>query len=104
MNQYVHFVFKLTKQFPKEELYCTTSQLKRAALSVILNYIEGYARIGEASYKNFLKISYGSLKESKYLLEFSLEERFINEVDFHTVDKMADRIGAMVWGIISKMN
>lgn len=104
MNQYVHFVFKISKRFPKEELYCTTSQLKRASLSVILNYIEGYARIGEASYKNFLKISYGSLKESKYLLEFSLEEQFISDTDFRMANKIADRIGAMIWGIISKMN
>lgn len=104
MNQYVHFIFKISKQFPKEELYCTTSQLKRSALSVILNYTEGYARVGEASYKNFLKISYGSLKESAYLLDFSLEEKFINNSDFQTANKMADRIGAMIWGIISKMN
>ena len=44
MDEYVHLVYKLTRKFPKEELYGTTSQLRRAALSVILNYIEGFAR------------------------------------------------------------
>ena len=68
MDNYVHLVYKLTKNFPKEELYGVISQLRRAALSVILNYIEGYARKKDKVYKNFLEISYGSLKESKYLL------------------------------------
>ena len=103
MDNYVHFVYKFTKSFPKEELYGTTSQLKRASLSVVLNYIEGYARTGEPSYKNFLKISYGSLKESRYLLEFSFVEKYLNEKDYKDALKMADRIGAMIWGIISKM-
>jgi len=103
MNDYVHFVYGTTRVFPKEELYGVTSQLRRSALSVILNYIEGYSRIGEATYKNFLKISYGSLKESEYLLEFSFDEKYLNKEDFSKAARMADRIGGMLWGIICKM-
>jgi four helix bundle protein len=104
MDQYVHLVYKVARNFPKEELYGATSQLRRASLSIILNYIEGYARIGEPSYKNFLKISYGSLKESAYLIEFSLAENYLPEDECIKLNRMADRIGAMLWGIISKMN
>ena len=103
MDNYVHLVYKISRHFPKEEQYGATSQLRRASLSVILNYIEGYARIGEPSYKNFLKISYGSLKESEYLLSFSYKENYLNEKECKETSKMADRIGAMLWGIISKM-
>jgi four helix bundle protein len=87
MDEYVHLVYKLARKFPQEELYGVTSQLRRSALSVMLNYIEGFARIRNAVQKNFLEISYGSLKESKYLLNFSLVEE----------------IGAMLWGILRKM-
>ena len=47
MDEYVHLVYKITRSFPREELYGSTSQLRRAALSVVLNYIEGYARLWE---------------------------------------------------------
>lgn len=103
MNTYAHLVYKATRTFPKEELYGVTSQIRRSSLSVILNYIEGFARVGELTYKNFLRISYGSLKESEYLLQFSFDERYLNEEDFIELTKMADRIGGMLWGIISKM-
>lgn len=74
MHQYVKYVYKITKNFPRDELHGVTSQLRRAVLSVILNYTEGFARRRGADckvYKNFLEIAYGSLKESEYLIYFS---------------------------------
>ncbi|MDD5217890.1 MAG: four helix bundle protein [Candidatus Omnitrophica bacterium] len=103
MNGYVHTVYGLTKHFPREELYGCTSQLRRSTLSVILNYIEGYARKRNAVLKNFLEISFGSLQESKYLLEFAKDEKYIKEEDFENLIVSADRIGAMLWGILEKM-
>jgi four helix bundle protein len=103
MDDYVHSVYTLTRKFPKDELYGVTSQLRRASLSVILNYIEGYARAKRKVYKNFLEMSYGSLKESKYLLHFSLKEGFMTEADYKKTIILAEKIGAMIWGIISKI-
>ena len=71
MDEYVTLVYKLTKTFPRDEVFGMTSQLRRSALSVILNYVEGYARRRKLILTNFIEISYGSLKESKYLLYFS---------------------------------
>ena len=104
MDEYVHLVYKATKNFPKEELYGVISQLRRAALSVILNYVEGYARSNKSGvYKNFLEISYGSLKESKYLLTFSLDEEYLFKEDYDKATKLAEEIGAMLWGIMKKL-
>ncbi|MEF3691742.1 MAG: four helix bundle protein [Candidatus Moraniibacteriota bacterium] len=103
MDTYVHFIFKITKKFPKEELYGTTSQFRRATLSIILNYIEGYARKRPSVQLNFFEISYGSLKESKYLLYFSLIENFIDKKSYTIGIKMSDEIGAMLWTEIKNL-
>ena len=103
MDEYAHFVYKITKSFPKEELYGVTSQLRRASLSVILNYVEGYARVRDKVHKNFLEISYGSLKESKYLLHFALVEKYISRDEYKKALLLAEEIGAMLWGIIKKL-
>lgn len=103
MNEYVHFVYKLTKKFPKDELYGVTSQIRRATLSIILNYIEGFARGKGKIYQNFLEISYGSLKESKYLLHFCLVENYLVKDDYEKAIKIAEEIGAMLWGILKNM-
>lgn len=87
----------------EEELYGVTSQLRRVSLSVALNYIEGYARMRDKVHKNFLEISYGSLKESNYLLKFSLEENFISLSDFKEAAALGEEIAAMLYGIIRKL-
>ncbi|MDZ7611786.1 MAG: four helix bundle protein [Candidatus Moranbacteria bacterium] len=97
MDDYAHEVYSVTRTFPKEELYGLTSQLRRAALSVVLNYIEGYARQKANVKYNFWEISYGSLKESKYLLHFSMIEGYLSKEDYKEVLKKADEIGAMLW-------
>ncbi len=44
MDEYVQFVYTVTRNFPKEEMFSSVSQWRRATLSIILNYLEGYAR------------------------------------------------------------
>ncbi len=104
MDVYVHFIYKLTKNFPKDELYGCTSQIRRATLSIILNFIEGYARKKVAVKRNFWEISYGSLQESKYLVEFSFKENYINEEDYKKATTMADEIGAMLWRALEPLS
>jgi len=100
INEYIHLVYKITRDFPREEIYGVTSQLRRSSLSVMLNYIEGYARIKSKVHKNFIEISYGSLQESKYLIEFSFDEKYISEKDYEIAKDLSEKIGAMLWGII----
>jgi len=103
MDEYVHLVYKATKNFPKEELYGVTLQLRRATLSIILNYIEGFARRKKAVKRNFWEISYGSLKESKYLLHFSLVEKYLNKNNYDELVGIAEEIGAMLWRSIQSL-
>jgi four helix bundle protein len=103
MDNFVHLVYALTKKFPKEELYGVTSQSRRASLSIILNYVEGFARKKSAVKRNFWEISYGSLKESKYLLYFCFKENYISEIEYQKANGMADEIGAMLWKSIQSL-
>jgi four helix bundle protein len=105
MHRYVRFVYGVTKDFPREEVYGMTSQFRRATLSVILNYIEGFARRRGGNcktYQNFLNISYGSLKESKYLLYLSFEEEYIDNDKYQIGLELSDNIGKMLWSLIKE--
>lgn len=98
-----HKIYKITKKFPKEELYGITSQLRRAVLSIVLNLIEGYARIGRKEYIHFIVISYGSLKEVKYLLHFSYKERYLSLSRYQDLIKDAEDIGKLIWNKLQRL-
>lgn len=104
-DNFVFLIYEISKKFPKEELYGITSQTRRAAISVILNIIEGFARRKGRNckvFKNFLEISYGSLKEVNYLVYFSYKQKFISESEYKEAIKLSDELGAMIWTIIKK--
>lgn len=96
-DRLVHEIYKVAKTLPKEELFGITSQLRRAALSIVLNAIEGFARNGDGEYLHFLKIAYGSLKETKYLLHFCLEEKYIANEDYINIIALAEEVGKLLW-------
>jgi len=64
-------IYKLTKNFPKEERYGLVSQLRRAAYSIPMNLVEGGARKGEKEFARFTSIAMGSCEEVRYQLLLS---------------------------------
>ena len=74
-------VYRVTAGFPKEELFGLTSQLRRAAVSVPSNIVEGCARDSEADYLRFLNIAFGSLRELHYQLNLSKRLSFLPHGD-----------------------
>ena len=66
-------IYRITKGFPKEEVFGLTSQMRRSCISVPSNIVEGSARLTIADYRRFIEIAYASLKELHY--QFSLAER-----------------------------
>ena len=67
-HQFVLSVYRFTHNFPKEELYCLTSQLRRSAISIPANIAEGFKKKGKADKNRYFNIAQGSLEESRYYL------------------------------------
>ena len=80
-------VYKVTKTFPKEELYGITSQIRRSCLSVPTNIVEGYSRKGDKELSRFVSISLRSLAETKYLLHFSKRLEYIDEIIYEAINQ-----------------
>ncbi len=78
----VLLVYQITKAFPKEELYGLTSQIRRAAVSVASNIVEGCARESQQEYIRFLEIAYASLKEANYQPSLAKRLGYLREEDF----------------------
>lgn len=90
-------VYRATKRFPKEEIYGITSQVRRAALSVPTNIVEGYTRKGDKELSHFLDISFASLSETKYLLHFSKNLEYITQAEYDILEKESNAVGAKLW-------
>jgi four helix bundle protein len=90
-------VYKITKNFPKEEIYGITSQLRRSALSIPTNIVEGYSRKGDKELSRFINISLGSLAETKYLLYFSNRLDYIKSEEYREIKGGYEEFGKKLW-------
>ena len=76
-HQFVLSVYKVTENFPKNELFGLTSQLRRAAVSIPANIAEGYKRKGKNEKLRFFNISQASLEECRYYIILSKDLNYI---------------------------
>lgn len=94
-------VYKLTKDYPREEMYALTSQTKRAAVSVAANIAEGLGRQYKKDTLQFLHIARGSLYELETLLLIAKDISIINEESFSTVETHWQRSIQLLNGFIN---
>jgi four helix bundle protein len=80
-------IYKITAGFPKEELYGLTSQMRRAAVSVPSNIVEGCARDSQTEYLRFLSIAFGSLRELHYQLSLSYRLGFLGNEELSLTEE-----------------
>ncbi|PZD76618.1 four helix bundle protein [Mesonia sp. K7] len=94
-------IYELTKDFPKEETYGLTNQIRRAAISIPSNIAEGAARQSNKDFIQFLYIALGSNTELETQLLIANNLNFINGNDYELCGKQVDEIGKMLMGLIS---
>jgi|SRR3989304_1234981 len=89
-------IYKLTEGLPKSETFGLTSQLRRAALSIPTNIVEGNNRKSKKELHHFIDIALGSLAETEYLLMFSKRVGYIKSNNDHLANLVSE-VGKLLW-------
>lgn len=96
-------IYKLTKDFPKEEQFSLSSQLRRSITSIPTNHSEGCGRGSDEDFKRFVQIAMGSASESEYLLFLSKDLNYISDIEFDKLILKIQEIKKMLSPLISKL-
>ena len=80
-------IYRLTKKFPKEEIFGLVSQMRRAAVSVTSNIAEGFGRQGYKEKVQFFYVAQGSLIELKNQLLIARDIGYISTVEFTKISE-----------------
>jgi len=95
--------YQLTRQFPREEMFGLTSQIRRAAVSIPANIAEGWGREGTQEYIHFLRIAQGSLKELETHLILSQRVGIAAEKIVSPALGLCDEVGRMMRSLIGSL-
>lgn len=91
-------IYRTSKNFPKDEVYGLTSQIRRAVTSISLNIAEGSGNNSEKEFRRFLEIALRSDYEVMTCLEIALRLNYCKREDFDRLTTEADEIAAMIVG------
>lgn len=95
--------YRLTKGFPKEEMYGMTSQIRRASSSVPANIAEGYGRKNRKEYIHFLYIAQGSLKELETHLLLSQRVQLSTSQSVNAALTQCESVGRLLFALIKAL-
>jgi four helix bundle protein len=96
-------IYKTTGDFPKEELYGLTSQIRRACASIPANIAEGCGRNSDADFSRFLQIAMGSATELEYHLLLSNDLGILNDFDYNNLSNATIEVKQMLTSFIKKL-
>ncbi|MGN6544663.1 MAG: four helix bundle protein, partial [Aureliella sp.] len=102
-DRFVLLVYQHTKGFPREEQFGLTSQLRRAAVSIPSNIVEGSTRPAQADYVRFLDIALGSAAETKYQVSLSFRLGYLTPQAHNELSRSADELTKVLAGLIRSL-
>ncbi|OGP70653.1 MAG: four helix bundle protein [Deltaproteobacteria bacterium RBG_13_58_19] len=102
-HQLVLAIYQATRNFPKDELYGLTSQIRRSCSSIPANIAEGCGRNGDAEFARFLQIAMGSASELEYYLLLVNDLGFLNDSDYQQLNQETTEVKQMLTSFIKKL-
>jgi len=101
-HKLVLMIYQATKNFPKEELFGLTSQLRRAAVSITSNIAEGFSRQGYKEKLQFYYMALGSLTESQNQLLIAKDLNYLEQIEFNKIAKQTISVHKLLNGFVAK--
>ena len=99
----VEDVYKSSKDFPREELYGLTSQIRRAAVSIPSNIAEGQGRRTTLDFLRHLSIAYGSLREVETQILIARRLKYVAQTRVDEVMELAGEVGRLLNGLMNSL-
>ena len=100
---FVVSIYRLTRDWPKEEQYGLTSQIRRAAASIPANIAEGQGRNSPKEFVHFLGIANGSMREVETFLAIAARLEFFDQMTFEEMMNQATEVGKPLRGLIRRL-
>lgn len=99
----VEEIYKITKEFPREELYGIVNQIRRSAVSIPSNIAEGFMRYHNKEFRQFLFIALASNAEVETQLIVCHKLKYITEQKLNEFSEKLDRLNRMIMALIKKL-
>jgi len=96
-------IYQVTRDFPREELFALTSQIRRSSSSVGANLAEGYSREHKKEYLHFLSIARGSLAETENFLLLAKDLGYLGEGEYGQIEEQREEVGRVLNGLINSL-
>jgi len=96
-------IYQLVEGFPKSEMFGLSSQLRRAAVSVPANIVEGYGSGKQGQFGRYLNISQGSLAEVEYYLILAQDLKYISSEQYERAEALRSEVGYLLFRLIAKV-
>ena len=100
----VEEIYKITKEFPSTEIYGLTSQMRRAAISLVSNIVEGSRRGTRKDFRQFVVMAYGSGAELETQIEISKRLKFSSERSFQVADDILLEVMRMLNKLVESLS
>ena len=97
-------IYRISKNFPSEERFGLTPQIRRAAISICSNLMEGGHRLGKKEFRQFVGIAKGSVGELKYQLLLAKDLGYLLENEFIALKSDAEEVSKMLNGLANSLS